>query len=71
MRPTLYQLSYHIFLPLMAKKLKLNQLELLQKYFKMPSPNEIDNCALGVPECNVPHFKGLISANSNFKSSKA
>ena len=25
----------------------------------------------GLQECNVPHFKGLISANSNLKSSKA
>ena len=45
-RPTLYQLSYHVYLHYLAKKLKVNQLELFENYFKMPSSNEIDNCAM-------------------------
>ena len=45
MRPTLYQLSYHIYLLYSAKKVKVYQMELLENYFKMASSNEIDNCA--------------------------
>ena len=46
MRPMLYQLSYYNYLPYVTKKLKVYQLELLENYFKMPSSNEIDNCAM-------------------------
>ena len=46
MRPTLYQLSYHIYLLYEAKKVKVNQMELLENYFKMAPSNEIDNCDL-------------------------
>ena len=31
----------------MTKKYKVYQWELFENYFKMPSSNEIDNCAMG------------------------
>ena len=48
MKHMLYQLGYHVYFFYNAKKLKVNQLELLENYFKMPSSNEIDNCAVVV-----------------------
>ena len=72
--PTLYQLSYHVYLPLMAKKLKLDQLELLENYFKMPSSNEIDNCGLRLRKieqcwiCIVWHFLSQLKTNCNFRT---
>ena len=38
-------LSYHGLVLKGAKKINVNQLELFEKYFKMPCPNEFSNCA--------------------------
>ena len=37
----------------MTKKYKVYQWELFENYFKMPSSNEIDNCAVDCLLCSV------------------